>query len=173
VLDRDHPQLWRLLAGLFLFPRKDVVKADLQLALVLADWLDEQGDRRAEEVRRLVQLRPELDQCPALTEPLGKKKLFWRWPNPKEHEDLWWDVLVEGGTNPRPKTPVYYVRWQADPATPQGRAMTRHALHYVGGYWVMKRAAIPGSFDLATAELIAGLLGWSSKQLRGKRQEKT
>src|SRR5882724_8081496 len=94
-----------------------VGRPDLDTALVLADWLEEQDDPRAADVRAIVEARSALGECPALKS--STRKVFWRWPAANAMEQSWWDLLVESV----PKQ-GFYVRWHVERRTESARAFS-------------------------------------------------
>ncbi len=154
MVKRDDETLIGFLKRLMKPSNDKVSHPDLDTALVLGDWLEEQDDPRAAGVRAIVEARSALAECPAVKG--AARKVFWRWPLDDVREKSWWDLLVESV----PKQ-GFYVRWHVDRRTESGRAFSVSASGEL-----CRWKEIPLVFDRRLAELIGGLLGWSDQALQ-------
>src|SRR5262245_50243245 len=104
---RDDPELLALLCRLLAFDA-DGARADREVGLVLADWLEERDDPRAADVRALAAFSvPEVSFPPEPLAPEEEPEVeeggerpwpqqpIWRWPPPDEAAPPWWDLLAE------------------------------------------------------------------------------
>ena len=154
MVERDDRTLIGFLKRLMNPSNDGLSHPDLDTALVLADWLEEQDDPRAADVRAIAEARSALGECPALKST--SRKVFWRWPAGDAMEQSWWDLLVESV----PKQ-GFYVRWHVDRRTESARAFS-----VTGSGETCSRKEIPLVFERRLAELIGGLLGWSDYALQ-------
>ena len=146
MVKHDNQTLIGFLKRLMDPKHANVVHPDLDTALVLADWLEEQDDPRAADVRAIAEARSALAGCPALHPK--SRNVFWRWPSDEAREQSWWDLLVESV----PKL-GFYVRWHVDRRMERGKAFRECTAGETG-----KRNLIPLLFERRLAELIGGLL---------------
>jgi hypothetical protein len=154
MVDRNDPMLLGFLKRLLNPDKFHELNPDLDAALVLADWLSEQDDPRAGDVRALAQARALLAECPALDPSV--EKVFWRWPAPEATERPWYDFLIE--SLPRGK---FYVRWHVDSRTEVGRTFGK----CLASGETCPRDRIPRVFEAQLATLIAALFGWNEVSL--------
>jgi uncharacterized protein (TIGR02996 family) len=154
VVKREDKTLIGFLKRLMNPSNDNLSQPDLDTALVLADWLEEQDDPRAADVRAIAEARSALEKCPAIKR--AAKKVFWRWPARKAMEQSWWDLLVESVPELG-----FYVRWHVDRRTEQGKVFTCSSSGET-----CDRDDIPLFFERCLAELIGELLGWSAYDLQ-------
>jgi uncharacterized protein (TIGR02996 family) len=178
VIAKDDPELLALLNRLLAFGADGSARADREVGLVLADWLEERGDPRADDVRALAAFRPpevtfpkeeapeEPDEVEEGGEPYRPPQPIWRWPALDEAAPPWWDLLAELDADGL----TVYVRWHANPYTEAGRRMLMQTGGYSAGH-DHPREQVRAGLERCLAELTAALLGWSPRQLARRQKE--
>jgi uncharacterized protein (TIGR02996 family) len=149
VVASDNPALIGFLKKLMNPDMGHPIRPDLDVALVMADWLEDQDDPRAGDVRAIAGARSALDPT--------SETVFWRWPGDEARGQSWWDLLVE--SLPEGK---FYVRWHIDVRTEIGRTFVGCTFGPLPANGVTcRREDIPLEFERRLAELIVRLFGWS------------
>ncbi len=171
MIAKDNPDLLTFLHRMLAFQADGSARADLEVGLVLADWLEERGDPRAADVRALAVFRPPEVVFPSAADPPEESdeeeeappprppQPIWRCPSRDEPAPPWWDLLAELGADGS-----VYVRWHADPYTEAGRRILLQTGGYCAGH-DCPLAEVRNALARCLAELIAAEMGWAARDL--------